>query len=100
MNERLNPSLLSTLRAIDPGSDDDLAFLFAATTNLYIEACRRLHGRVLLKPQDTQTIFAFISSILEAKVVDDYAPGQRSRQLTEAETAEVLGSVETAVRRA
>lgn len=93
MNEQLrNRNIIETLRAIDQTDDKDIAFIFAASINLYIESIRRLRGRVMLGPDDIPIILDIISDLTkktpaESKFRDD---ALRTRELTTEERSNLL----------
>lgn len=52
MNKELPATITDLLRGVNDNPDDEnKAYILAATFNLYSEAIRRLHGRVLLHPR-------------------------------------------------
>jgi hypothetical protein len=90
-------SILDTLKSIDQTEDKDIAFIFAASINLYIETIRRLKGRVMLGPDDIPHILDIIATLTQrtpdmSKFTDT---GLRPRVPTEEEEANVLKAVES-----
>lgn len=101
MNPELPRSILDTLKSIDQTEDKDVAFIFAATINLYIETLRRLRGRVMLGPDDIPHILDLIA-ILTQRTPDVSTftdTGLRPRVLTPEEEAGVLKATEVEVER-
>jgi hypothetical protein len=89
-------SILNTLKSLDKTEDKDIAWIFAATINLYIETVRRLRGRVLLGPDDIPHILDLISTLTQKTpdVSTFTDQGLRPRALTEEEAETVLKATE------
>lgn len=99
MLDRTERTLSQMLHAIDGAADDDVAYITAATVNLYMEALRRISKRILLGPQDIRDILTIVDMITSIKDQGPaLAPG-RSHQPTEEEGASILEAVEQKVGR-
>jgi hypothetical protein len=72
---------------------DDTNFLTAATINLYLESLRRV-GRLLLAPQDIETLYDMIRVITNPLQVVTIQDTARTRELNEKERQHVLGERE------
>lgn len=87
-------SMTELLRDLDGNEDKDIEFVLAATINLYAEALRRVHGRVLLAPNDVRRILDMAHAMLmQAGDVATFTQTGRDRQLSDAEKAELLNAV-------
>lgn len=83
-------SIVALIRNITNAEEADVAFAVAATINLYIETTRRVHGRVLLEPNDVTNIFQMVDTMLGARATVGYVHTGRERKPNEEETAQVL----------
>ena len=103
MNEQIKPpSIREVIRTLNIADDKDVNFIIAAGFNLYIEATKRLHGRVLLTPSDIETMFAMVDTLMTERVHGLVEPAARSSKLSEEEENKLLNAVEasaTAKRR-
>lgn len=96
---QLPQSLIDILKGINIAEDTDIAFIAAATINMYCESMRRVHNRVILTPQDACNIFHMMDVLLvptEAPPPEELRA--RSRKLTAVEEQELLGAVEAEVK--
>jgi len=87
-----------TLVGISTG-DEHMSFITAATINLYGEALRRIHGRVLFGPSDVRAIAAIVNILFEHSTAEPEVPTIRTRELTEDERNGVLQGVTAAVEK-
>jgi len=90
------PPISQILASLTAAEDTDASFIIAAAINLYIEARRRMEGRVLLSSTDIKPLFDLCSSLLATTAKPDLP---RSRKLTEEESAGVLEAVESKIGR-
>lgn len=82
-------SLIPILRSLITAENDDVAFVFAASMNLYLEAKRRLHGRVILGPSDAKAILSMVD-LLTIEPEQKQLEPTRSRELSTDEASQVL----------
>jgi len=90
------PPISQILASLTAAEDTDVSFIIAACINLYIEARRRMEGRVLLSASDIKPLFDLCSGLLATPAKPDLP---RSRKLTEEESAGVLEAVESKIGR-
>jgi hypothetical protein len=91
------PSIREILSSIQSTEDKDQAFIVAATINLYSEANRRLHGRVLFSPSDVRNVLSILQILFEEPPIEAPNLEGRSRELTPEEAAKVMAGIERAV---
>lgn len=90
----LPKSITDLLKGVNDSPDDEnKAYILAATFNLYTEAMRRFHGRILLGPGDIRAILdmAHTMIVTPPKAVKE-VPILENRELTTAEAEQVLGA--------
>lgn len=87
------PTLLELIRTYNTGHEDDIAYTIAGAINLYAEARRRLHGRVLFTPNDVRAIFTMIEVLITDTKVDDPLPDSRPRELSTEESEELMTAI-------
>lgn len=87
-----NPTIRDTLVGISTG-DEHMAFLTAATINLYSESLRRVHGRALFGPGDVLAVTSIVSILFERTTEQREDTVIRARELTEEERRKVLQGV-------
>lgn len=95
----LPTSLKDILKGIDIREDTDIAFVVAASINMYLETMRRIHGRMLLGPQDAVNLFYMIDMLLSPTPAPSPSEPKsvRTRELTEEESQQLLKAIEPAV---
>lgn len=98
----LPKSITDLLRGIDDADDSNKGFILAASFNLYLEAMRRVHGRVLLHPGDIRAVFdmAYTMLVKPPENVKQFVPISRDRELTQSEENSLLNAItEEPIRR-
>ena len=94
------PSIVELIRNVTNAAEADVSFAVAATLNLYQEILRRVHGRVLLKPEDVQNVLKIVDMMLSADITQEYTHTGRKREPDEKELEQVLeGKTEEVKRR-
>lgn len=97
----LPKTITDLLRGIDDNSDADKGYILAASFNLYLEAMRRVHGRVLLHPGDIRAVFdmAYTMLVKPPAKEEQFVPQARDRELTVVEQDQLLNAVAEEPRR-
>lgn len=94
MND-LPKTITDLLKGVNDNQDDEnKAYLLAATFNLYTEAMRRFHGRILLGPGDIRAILdmAYTMIVTPPKPVKE-VPKVEERELTTIEEDQLMHAV-------
>lgn len=101
MQAELPKNITELLRGIDDSSDDNKGFILAATFNLYLEAMRRCHGRILLHPGDIRAILNMAHTMLVKPPIppQSFAPQAKDRELTSVEQDQLLNAISEEPRR-
>lgn len=85
-------SILDILKSINSAEEGDIAYITAATLNLYTETNRRLFGRVILTPGDAKAIMTILDILLtEQRIEQSFKPSRITP--TEAEANALLQGV-------
>jgi len=87
------PSIAQMLATLNTGSDDDIAYIAAATYNLYAEANRRLRGRVLFGPSDIKALNEILDILLTDRQSDPIPKAARSFKLSDEEAEKLLEGI-------
>lgn len=95
MNEQLPKTITDLLKGVNDNPDDEnKAYLLAATFNLYSEAMRRMHGRVLLNAGDVRAILDMAyTMIVQPPKAKIETPKIEERELTIVEQDQVLKAI-------
>ena len=95
MSEELHKTITDLLRGLDGTDDDNKTYILAASFNLYLEAMRRIHGRILLHPGDIRAVLdmAYTMIVNPPLVEDTFVPKPRDRELTTTEKEDLLQAV-------
>ena len=73
--------------------EEHMAFLTAATINLYSEALRRIHNRALFAPADARAVAGIVATLYERTTEQREDVVIRARELTAEEQDAVLKGV-------
>lgn len=94
MNE-LPRTITDLLRGLDQTDDGNKTYILAASFNLYLEAMRRIHGRVLLHPGDIRAVLdmAYTMVVNPPTMDRPYAVEARDRELTSVEEESLLNAI-------
>lgn len=95
MNKELPSTITDLLKEVNDNQDDEnKAYLLAATFNLYSEAMRRFHGRILLGPADIRAILEMAHTMIVVPPQFKLAsPKPEERTLTVSEEEQVQNAV-------
>lgn len=94
MND-LPKTITDLLKGVNDNQDDEnKAYLLAATFNLYTEAMRRFHGRILLGPGDIRAILdmAYTMIVQPPRPIRE-TPKVEDRDLTSIEKEQLVNAV-------
>lgn len=91
-------TIQETLSRLSSAEDDEVAFLVAATINLYTENLRRRCGRVIFSPADVKNLHKILDILLTVENNPSYKPATRAK-VSEAELDKILrpASQQTAI---
>lgn len=95
-------SLAEVLTTISARTDEDTAFLLAASINLYSESIRRREGRILYTPEDIRRLLGIWDAVTaEVERETDYKPSARAVEPSkvEAEMISDLSKLKRSTRR-
>ena len=82
-------TIQDTLARLSVAENDEVAFLVAATINLYTENLRRRAGRTIFSPQDVKNLHQILDLLLNVDLKPTYVPAQRAK-VTDAEIDTIL----------
>ena len=91
-------TFIEILQSLKADEDADVAYLFAATLNLYSEALRRRAGRIMYGPTDVKAVLDIVNTLLACnELTQEYVstrsivPSKEEAQaVMEADLGEVL----------
>jgi len=84
-------SIRVILSDLNASEENDVTFITAAVLNLYSEANRRIHGKVLFTGADVRNVLSICDTLLSPREPEPaIAPPQRGRELTAAESKSVM----------
>lgn len=93
------PSIMEYVKSLNLADEDSISFIVAGTFNLYAESRRRIHGEMLMTPNDIKAIFQIVDLLLTQRDMQNNLPQGRSRKLSEEENANLLGAVQADISR-
>lgn len=102
MNQPLQgKTITSLLQGINAEADENKLYVLTGTINLYMEAIRRCHGRVLFNTGDILTILDMAHTMIvsQPKPVMLEPATKENRELSQTEADMVEGGVVAAMRR-
>ena len=99
MTDELPKTITDLLQGLDGTDDDNKTYILAASFNLYLEAMRRIHGRILLHPGDIRAVLdmAYTMIVNPPIVENTFIPKARDRELTTTEQGDLLNAVASEV---